>query len=85
MGRHQTGYLYKALGGWHVRYWKTELKGAKPIRVQRSEKLCDADDKATKSSGALEFWEVIKWTIMRLAPAGVRSRKRRCYYAFGAK
>ena len=30
----QTGYLYKALGGWHVRYWKTELKGAKPIRVQ---------------------------------------------------
>jgi len=54
MGRHQTGYLYKALGGWHVRYWKTELKGGKPIRVQRSEKLCDADDKATKFTVLLQ-------------------------------
>jgi hypothetical protein len=31
MGKHQTGYLYKVLRGWHVRYWKTELKDGKPV------------------------------------------------------
>jgi integrase len=49
MGRHQQGYLYKAFGGWHVRYWTTELKDGKPVRVQRSHKLCDADLKGTKT------------------------------------
>lgn len=49
MGRHQQGYLYKAFGGWHVRYWTTELRDGKPVRVQRSHKLCDADTKGTKT------------------------------------
>jgi integrase len=52
MGRHQSGYLYKAFGGWHVRYWITELKEGQPVRVQRSHKLCDAiikGEKTTKS------------------------------------
>ena len=52
MGRHQAGYLYKTSGGWHVRYWITELKDGKPVRVQKSQKLCDAEvnhEKVTKS------------------------------------
>ena len=49
MVRHQSGYLYKAFGGWHVRYWIAKLKDGKPVRVQRSHKLCDADEKATKT------------------------------------
>jgi integrase len=39
MGRHQTGNVYYSFGAWHIRYRVTELKGGKPVRVQRSEVL----------------------------------------------
>jgi integrase len=45
MGRVQTGYVYEASGALYVRYWTSEIVDGKPQRVQRSERLCDVDDK----------------------------------------
>jgi len=45
MGRVQSGYVYEASGALYVRYWTSEIVDGKPQRVQRSERLCDADDK----------------------------------------
>ncbi len=45
MGRYQRGYIYKAFGGFHVRYYTTAIVDGKPARVQRSKRLCDADVK----------------------------------------
>jgi len=45
MGRVQSGYVYEASGALYVRYWTSEIVDGKPQRVQRSERLCDKDDK----------------------------------------
>ena len=45
MGRVQSGYVYEASGALYVRYWTTSIVDGKSQRVQRSERLCDADDK----------------------------------------
>ncbi|HTC49282.1 MAG TPA: site-specific integrase [Candidatus Aquilonibacter sp.] len=45
MGRVQSGYVYEASGALYVRYWTSEIVDGKPQRVQRSERLCDVDDK----------------------------------------
>jgi len=43
--RYQTGTVYERSGVFYVRYYRTELIDGKPQRVQRSEFLCDRDDK----------------------------------------
>src|SRR5579864_974278 len=43
MGRYQKGYVYQAFGAWHVRYYVTELVDGKPVRKQKSSKLCNKD------------------------------------------
>ena len=50
--RHQQGYLYTVssngkVASFHVRYRIVELVDGKPVRVQRSQKLADRDDKFT--------------------------------------
>ncbi|HXZ32195.1 MAG TPA: site-specific integrase [Terriglobales bacterium] len=45
MGRIQTGYVYEASGALYIRYWTTEIVDGKPQRVQRSEYLCDVDER----------------------------------------
>ena len=45
MARFQRGYVYEASSAFHVRYWITELRDGKAVRVQKSERLCAKDDK----------------------------------------
>src|ERR1700745_1330794 len=45
MARYQRGYVYEASNAFHVRYWSTELRNGKAVRVQKSERLCAKDDK----------------------------------------
>ena len=45
MARFQRGYVYEASNAFHVRYWSTELRNGKAVRVQKSERLCAKDDK----------------------------------------
>jgi integrase len=45
MGRIQRGYIYEASGCFYVRYWTTEIVDGRSQRVQRSEKLCEKNDK----------------------------------------
>lgn len=41
----QRGYIYEASGCFYVRYWTTEIIEGRAQRVQRSEKLCEKNDK----------------------------------------
>jgi integrase len=43
MARHQRGHIYEASGAFHVRYYSTEIVEGKPLKKQRSHKLCDKD------------------------------------------
>src|SRR5271168_2361378 len=43
--RHQDGNVYEASGAFHIRYWSTELRDGKAVRVQRSKRLCAKDNK----------------------------------------
>lgn len=44
--RYQTGTVYERPNGrFYIRYYRTELVDGKPTRAQRSEWLCDKDDK----------------------------------------
>lgn len=43
--QHQTGYIYEAFGSFHVRYYATEQRGGKLVRVQKSHKLCRKEGK----------------------------------------
>ncbi|MGE5734163.1 MAG: hypothetical protein ACM34E_03635, partial [Acidobacteriota bacterium] len=45
MGRIQKGYLYEASDSFYVRYWATEIVDGRSQRVQRSERLCEKNDK----------------------------------------
>lgn len=45
MARFQRGYVYEASNAFHVRYWITEFRDGKAVRVQKSERLCAKDDK----------------------------------------
>ena len=45
MGRVQSGYVYEASGALYVRYWTSEIVDGKARRVQRSERLCEKNDK----------------------------------------
>jgi len=45
MSRYQSGHIYEASGAFFVRYYVTEIVDGKPVRVQRSYRLCDKDDK----------------------------------------
>jgi len=45
MVRFQRGHVYQAFNAFHVRYWTTELRKAKAVRVQKSERLCAKDDR----------------------------------------
>jgi integrase len=45
MARFQRGYVYEASNAFHVRYWSTELRKGKAVRVQKSERLCPKDEK----------------------------------------
>ena len=47
MGRYQSGFVYKAFGAYHVKYRVTELQHGKPVRVQKSHRLCG--DEFTKT------------------------------------
>ena len=47
MARVQQGYIFEAFGSYHVRYYVTELLDGKPVRKQKSERLC-ANDAAHK-------------------------------------
>jgi integrase len=41
--RHQAGSIYEASGKFYVRYRQVQLRDGQPVRVQRSEYLCDRD------------------------------------------
>jgi hypothetical protein len=43
--RYQTGTVYERSDVFYIRYYRTELIGGKSTRAQRSEWLCDRDDK----------------------------------------
>lgn len=43
--QHQTGYIYEAFGSFHVRYYCTENRDGKLVRVQKSHKLCRKEGK----------------------------------------
>jgi integrase len=43
MARHQRGYIYEAFNAFHVRYYATEIVDGKPVRKQRSQRLCEKD------------------------------------------
>jgi integrase len=43
MARHQRGYIYEAFNAFHVRYYVTEIVEGKPVRKQRSHRLCTKD------------------------------------------
>jgi len=45
MARHQRGYIYEASGAFHVRYYVTEIVEGKPVKKQRSHRLCAKDRK----------------------------------------
>jgi integrase len=45
MGRYQRGYIYEAFGAFHIRYYVTELADGKPVRKQRSTRLCAKDNR----------------------------------------
>jgi integrase len=45
MGRFQKGHVFESHGGFHVRYYVTEIVDGQPKRVQRSERLCAKDNK----------------------------------------
>ena len=45
MGRIQRGYIYEASGSFYVRYWTVEIVDGRSQRVQRSERLCERNDK----------------------------------------
>lgn len=45
MGRFQKGHVFESHGGFHVRYYVTEIVDGQPKRVQRSERLCTKDNK----------------------------------------
>jgi integrase len=45
MGRFQNGYVSEAYGAFHVRYYLTELVDGKPVRRQKSTRLCAKDNK----------------------------------------
>jgi integrase len=38
---YQQGYVYKASGAWHLRYYTTERVKGIPVRVQKSRRVCD--------------------------------------------
>ena len=43
MARLQRGHIFEAFGAFHVRYYVTELVDGKPVRKQKSERLCTND------------------------------------------
>jgi integrase len=43
MARFQRGHISEAFGAFHVRYYVTELVDGKPVRKQKSERLCAND------------------------------------------
>jgi integrase len=43
--QHQTGYIYEAFGSFHVRYYVTENRDGKLVRLQKSHKLCRKEGK----------------------------------------
>ncbi len=47
--RYQEGHVFKVKGkrvtAFYIKYYVTELQDGKPVRVQRTERLCDKDDK----------------------------------------
>jgi hypothetical protein len=43
MARYQRGHISEAFGAFHVRYYVTELVDGKPVRKQKSERLCAND------------------------------------------
>lgn len=43
--QHQIGYIYEAFGSFHVRYYVTENRDGKLVRVQKSHKLCRKEGK----------------------------------------
>lgn len=45
--QHQAGYIYEAFNAFHVRYYVTENRDGKLIRVQKSHKLCRKEGKYT--------------------------------------
>jgi integrase len=45
MGRIQAGYVYEASGAFFVRYYVTSIVDGAAQRVQRSERLCEKNDK----------------------------------------
>jgi len=46
---HQTGYICEAFNALHVRYYATENRDGKLVRVQKLDKLCGKDQKRCKS------------------------------------
>ncbi|MGB7603477.1 MAG: site-specific integrase [Candidatus Sulfotelmatobacter sp.] len=48
--QHQVGYIYEAFNAFHVRYYATENRDGKLVRVQKSHKLCRKDEKKYKSA-----------------------------------
>src|ERR1700676_4010684 len=43
MTRHQRGYIFEAFNAFHVRYYANEIVDGKPVRKQRSHRLCSKD------------------------------------------
>ncbi len=43
--QHQAGYIYEAFNAFHVRYYVTENRNGKLVRVQKSHKLCRKEGK----------------------------------------
>jgi len=48
MGRIQAGHVYEASGAFFVRYYATAIVDGTSARVQRSERLCEKNDKYHK-------------------------------------
>jgi len=47
--QHQTGYVFEAFNGFHVRYYATENRDGKLVRVQKPHKLCRKDLRGTRA------------------------------------
>jgi integrase len=43
MGRFQRGHVYESFGAFHVRYYVTAVVDGKPVRRQKSERICAND------------------------------------------
>jgi integrase len=70
MGRYQRGYIYEAFGAFHVRYRLEEIVEGKPVKKQRSHRLCtkDREHPSTSSKSVRRLCDGFMATINNQLP-----------------